>query len=79
MQNLVKIEEHEELRKDTNNGAILLSDRGVVNEYKTRKAMMNNVRDVSVEINNIKQKLSELDSVKTDMQEIKELLKGLTK
>lgn len=79
MQNLVKIEEHEELRKDMNNGAILLSDRSVVNEYKNRKAMMNNVRDVSAEINNIKQKLSELDSVKTDMQEIKELLKGLAK
>lgn len=79
MQNLARIEDHVELRKDTENGAILLADRNVANEYKSRKAMMNNVRDVGSEINSIKEKLSDLESVKADMQEIKELLKGLIK
>ncbi len=79
MQKLVKIEEHEELKKDIFTGAILLSDRNIVNEYKSKKSMMNNMRDVSNEINTIRQKLSELESVKTDMQEIKELLRGLAK
>jgi uncharacterized protein YydD (DUF2326 family) len=79
MQNLAKVEDHVELRKDRESGAILLSDHNMLNEYKSKKAMMNNVRDVSAEINSIKQKLSDLESVKTDMQEIKELLRGLAK
>lgn len=79
MQNLAKIEEHEELRKDLSTGAILLSDRNIANEYKTKKNMMRSVRDVNVEINSIKEKLSEIDNLRTDMQEIKELLRGLTK
>lgn len=79
MQSLAKIEEHEELRKDVHTGAILLSDRNIANEYKTKKNMMRSVRDVNVEINSIKEKLSEIDNLRTDMQEIKELLRGLTK
>lgn len=79
MQNLAKIEEHEELRKDVKTGAILLSDKNIVNEYKSKKAMLNNVRDVSAEINNIKEKLSEIETIKDDMKEIKELLRGLAK
>lgn len=79
MQNLVKIEDHVELRKDKENGAILLADHNIVNEYKNKKAMMNNVRGVNNEINSIKEKLSEIDSIKDDMKEIKELLRGLVK
>lgn len=79
MPNLAKIEDRIELRKDLETGAILLSDQNVVNDYKNKKAMMKNVRDVSAEINNIKEKLSDLESVKKDMQEIKELLRGLVK
>ena len=79
MQNLAKIEEREELRKDMSTGAILLSDRNIANEYKSKKNMMRSVRDVNVEINSIKEKLSEIDNLRTDMQEIKELLRGLTK
>lgn len=79
MQTLAKIEEHEDLRKDISTGAILLSDKNVANEYKTKKNMMRSVRDVNAEINNIKEKLSEIDNLRTDMQEIKELLRGLTK
>lgn len=79
MHNLAKIEDRVELRKDMDNGAILLSDHNIANEYKAKKAMMNNVRDVSSEINSIKEKLNDLESVKSDMQEIKELLRGLAK
>ena len=79
MQNLAKIKEHEELRKDTHTGAVLLSDKNVLSEYKSKKAMMNNMRDVSTEINNLKEKLSKVDKIENDMQEIKELLRGLAK
>jgi hypothetical protein len=79
MQNLAKIEDHIELRKDQETGAILLVDHNIANEYKSKKAMLNNVRGVNSEINTIKEKLSELDSLKDDMKEIKELLRGLAK
>lgn len=79
MQNLYKVEDHTDLRKDRDTGAILLADRNIANEYKTKKAMLNNVRDVSSEINSIKEKLSEIETLKDDMKEIKELLRGLAK
>lgn len=79
MQNLAKIEDHEELRKDMKTGAVLLSDRNVVNEYKSKKSMLQASRDNAAEINNIKQKLSKIDKLENDMQEIKELLRGLAK
>lgn len=79
MQNLVKVEDHVELRKDKENGAILLADHNIANEYKSKKAMMNNVRGVNSEINTIKEKLSEIDTLKDDMREIKDLLRGLAK
>lgn len=79
MQDLVKVEDYVELRKDKENGAILLADHNIANEYKSRKAMLNNVRGVGSEINTIKEKLSEIDSLKEDMKEIKELLRGLAK
>lgn len=79
MSSLVKIEDHEELRKDRKTGAVLLADRTVADDYKSRKTMLKNVRDVNVEINNIKEKLSKVDKIESDMQEIKELLRGLVK
>lgn len=79
MSNLAKIEDRIELRKDMDTGAILLSDHNIAEEYKSKKAMMNNMRNVGAEINSIKEKLSDLESVKADMQEIKELLRGLIK
>lgn len=79
MKNLAKVIEHEELRKDMNSGAILLSDNNVAGEYKTRKVMLKSVNDVSNEINKLKEQLSEIDNIKNDMREIKELLRGLAK
>lgn len=77
MRNLAKIEEHESLRKDMNTGAILLSDTNALNEYKSKKAMINGVRNVNEEINTIKEKLNEFEALRSDMKEIKELLRGL--
>jgi uncharacterized protein YydD (DUF2326 family) len=79
MNNLAKVKEHDELLKDVKTGAVLLSDRSVANEYQSRKNMIKNVRDVSIEINTIKEKLSKVDKLENDMQEIKELLRGLVK
>lgn len=79
MSNFAKVKEHDELLKDVKTGAVLLSNRSVANEYHSRKNMMKNVRDVSIEINTIKEKLSKVDKLENDMQEIKELLRGLVK
>jgi uncharacterized protein YydD (DUF2326 family) len=79
MENLAKVEEREELLKDMKSGAVLLSDRNVMNEYRSKKSMMKNVRDVTLELNTIKERLSKVDKLESDMQEIKELLRGLAK
>lgn len=79
MDTLTKIKEREDLLKDTYSGAVLLSDKTKMTEYKTRKNMMQNMRDVNAELNTIKEKLSKVDKIELDMQEIKELLRGLAK
>jgi hypothetical protein len=79
MQNLNKVEDYVELRKDKENGAILLADHNIAIEYKNKKAMLSNMRGVGSELNMIKEKLSEIDTLKEDMKEIKELLRGLAK
>jgi hypothetical protein len=79
MQSLNKVEDYVELRKDKENGAILLADHNIAIEYKNKKAMLSNMRGVGSELNMIKEKLSEIDTLKEDMKEIKELLRGLAK
>lgn len=79
MQNLNKVEDYVELRKDKENGAILLADHNIAIEYKNKKTMLSNMRGVGSELNMIKEKLSEIDTLKEDMKEIKELLRGLAK
>ena len=79
MATIARIREHDELRKDMNSGAILLSDTHPMDEYKNKKAVMQSMRDVSSEINTIKDRLSKVDKLESDMQEIKELLRGLAK
>lgn len=79
MENLAKVKEREDLLKDTHTGAVLLSDKNIMNEYRAKKNMMKNMRDVSVEINTIKEKMSKIDKLEADMDEIKELLRGLAK
>lgn len=79
MQNLNKVEDYVELRKDKENGAILLADHNIAIEYKNKKAMLSNMRGVGSELNMIKEKLSEIDTLKEDIKEIKELLRGLAK
>lgn len=79
MERLAKVEEYEELRKDMKSGAILLSDKNAANEYSSRKAMMNGVRDVNSELNILKEKVSKIDKVESDLEEIKAMLRGLVK
>lgn len=79
MENLAKVKEREDLLKDTHTGAVLLSDKNIMNEYRAKKNMMKNMRDVSAEINTIKEKMSKIDKLEADMDEIKELLRGLAK
>lgn len=79
MENLARVEEHQELRKDVKTGAVLLSDKNIVNEYQAKKTMLRNVRDVSNEINTIKERLSKVDKLENDLEEIKALLRGLAK
>jgi uncharacterized protein YydD (DUF2326 family) len=74
---LQKVENHENLLKDSESGAILLSNRNVADEYKARKKLLNHNRSLETEINMIKQELEELNAIRDSVNEIKELLKGL--
>lgn len=71
---LYKVEGHNDLIKDKSSGAVLLSDKGIADEYRAKKAMIQRTREVGTEINVIK---SEVDSIKSDMKEIKELLQRI--
>lgn len=71
---LYKVEGHQELIKDRGTGAVLLSDRGIADEYKAKKAMLQKTRDMGSEINNIKAEVSE---IKSDMKDIKDLLQRI--
>jgi hypothetical protein len=77
MDNLYRIKERPELRKDMNSGAVLLSNKDHADDYHSRKRMMNNSRNMSEEINILKSKLSEIDSLKQDMSDIKDLLQRI--
>jgi hypothetical protein len=79
MNNLAKVENHEELRKDMKSGALLLTDRTVADEYISKKTMLKSVYDVNTEINILKDKISKIDKVENDLEEIKALLRGLVK
>lgn len=79
MNNLAKVENHEELRKDMRSGALLLTDRTVADEYISKKTMLKSVYDVNTEINILKDKISKIDKVENDLEEIKALLRGLVK
>lgn len=76
---LVKIKDREDLVKDSKSGAVLLSDTGLRDDYKSRKNMMKVTHDLKEEINTIKQNLAELSSLKEDFKEIRELLQGIAK
>ena len=75
---LRKIENHENLVKDSDSGAILLNNRNIVDEYKARKKLINQNRSLEQEINIIKHDLQELSKVRDSLEEIKEMLKGLS-
>ena len=74
---LQKIENHENLVKDSESGAILLSNRTIVDDYRARKKILNHNKNLETEINMIKQELAELNNIRDSVNEIKELLKGL--
>ena len=72
---LVKVKETSAFMKDTESGAIVNIDRKGNNEYKRKKALINNDRIREKEMSEIK---CEMDSLKNDLSEIKNLLKELT-
>lgn len=73
-QNLYKVEGHQDLIKDKSSGAVLLSDRGIADEYRAKKAMIQKTREMGSELSEVKAEVGEL---KSDMREIKELLQRI--
>jgi hypothetical protein len=75
--NLYKIKDHEDLIKDKSSGAVLLSDKSAIDEYRAKKAMFQTKRDMDVEINNLKEKVAKIDNLESDLKDIKELLQRI--
>lgn len=76
-QNLYKIKDHDDLIKDKSSGAVLLSDRSAIDEYRAKKAMFQTKRDMDSEINNLKEKVAKIDNLESDLKDIKELLQRI--
>jgi hypothetical protein len=64
---LVKVKDHQELRKDPRTGAILLTDKNKAEEYLSKRKVFENDAAITKEIN----------TLKDDMKDIKSLLQQL--
>lgn len=71
---LFKVKGHQELRKDSKTGALLLSDKTKANEYFTKRKVFENDAAMGTEINNLKESFNDL---KSDMDQIKNMLQQL--
>ena len=67
----IKIEDHDEIVKDSRSGAILTVDASANEEYLAKRAMIMGNKTAQAEINNLKE---EMNTIKSDINEIKELL-----
>ena len=68
---LHKITGHEDLRKDTKSGAILLSDHAKADQYMAKKRHAEKEMQMASEINTIKK---DFENVKSEISDIKALL-----
>lgn len=71
---LFKVKGHNELRKDSKTGALLLSDRNKANEYLTKRKAFENDAVLGAEINTLKESVS---GMKSDIDQIKNMLQQL--
>lgn len=79
MLKLTKIADRNNIAKDMTTGAILATDRTMLDEYKAKKAMISAAKESEQRLNNIQEKFEEIDELKKDIAEIKQLLRGLVK
>jgi len=59
----LKVEEYNDLFRDSNNQAILTTDTMSLKAYKNRKKQSQDINRLSDDINNIKNEMSELKSL----------------
>ena len=76
---LNKIEDHNDLLKESLNGAILMANKAKANEYLAKRKMLAENASMAEEINTIKERLSGLEEMKSDMADIKSLLQQLAR
>lgn len=76
---LNKIEDREDLLKESMNGAILMANKAKANEYLAKRRMLAENASMVEEINTIKERLNGLEEMKTDMADIKSLLQQIAR
>lgn len=74
-----KVKDYEDLVKDRQSGAILMSNHSKAAEYLNKRKEIQKQHEMRSEINVIKERLSGLEEMKSDVSQIKNLLEKLAK
>jgi hypothetical protein len=77
MNKIAKVEDRKDLLKDMTSGALLMIDKKAAQEYREKKAILNNKRESQQHLEDVKKKLLEIDELRNDLNEIKSLLKEI--
>jgi hypothetical protein len=74
---IAKVDDRKDLLKDMTSGALLSIDKKAAQEYREKKALLNNRRESQQHLEDVKKKLLEIDELRNDLNEIKSLLKEI--
>ena len=75
----LKVEDREDLVRDTYSKAILSADLQKLQEHREKKAFFKDLMSQRDDINNLKKSVDDLQNLKTDIQELKALLNQIIK
>ena len=77
MTKIARVTDRNDLLKDMTSGALLSIDKKAAQEYREKKALLNNKKESDLQLSQVKEKLAEIDSLRNDLNEIKSLLKEI--
>ena len=77
MSKIARVDDRKDLLKDMTSGALLSIDKKAAQEYREKKALLNNKKESDLQLSQVKEKLAEIDSLRNDLNEIKNLLREI--
>ena len=79
MTDKLKVQDREDLVRDTYSKAILSNDLRKLQEHREKKAFFKDLLRQKDEINNLKKSVDELNSIKQDIKDLKDMLNVIIK